>query len=246
MTVLEIPDPVPSRAPSPLRAAITPLLLSACAGLISFAAVGATTAFFFAGVVTVALVTPPLVLAYDDRARRFVAMSGVVDGVAAAWLLAVADPAVSLLDWLRAYLLLVAWGLALWGCADVLARVIPPTVASALTVVLALLWLAWPVWLSPWLAGREALVGWLAAAHPLLALDGALRHLGPAWTERHLMYTRLTVLNQDVFYTLPRGVARAAVVHALVGIACLLPYRRLIARRSVGPGPAEPPAGGAP
>jgi hypothetical protein len=167
-----------------------------------------------------------------------------VDGVALVWLFAVSDPAVSLLDWVRAYLLLVAWGLALWGVANLLSRATrPPVVASALTVFLALAWLAWPVWLSPWIAGRDTLVAWPVAAHPLLSLDGALRHLGPAWTERHLMYTRLTVLNQDVFYALPAGVARATLLHAALGLACLLPCRRLIARRRAG---SPAPAAGAP
>lgn len=181
----------------------------------------------------VALLTPPLVVMHPDRARQLVAASAVVDGVAVAWLFAVADPAVTLLDFIRAYLLLAAWGAALWGLADVLRRAgLPSVFASALVVTLALLWLAWPIWLSPWLAGRETLVAWLVAPHPLFALDGALRHLGPAWTERRLMYTRLTVLNQDVFYSLPTGVARATLFHAGVALACLLPCRRLLRRGS--------------
>jgi hypothetical protein len=229
---------------SALFTALTPLLLALFAGTASYLVLGATTGLFFAGIVIAALLIPPLTLAHADRARQLVAASAVVDGVAVAWLFAVTDPAVSLLDWVRAYLLLVAWGLALWGVADLLARArLARLVASALTVFLALAWLAWPVWLSPWIAGRDALVGWLVPAHPLLSLDGALRHLGPAWTERHLMYTQLTVLNQDVFYALPAGVARATLFHAALGMACLLPYRRLIARRRAG---SPAPAAGAP
>ena len=78
------------------------------------------------------------------------------------------------------------------------------------------------IWLSPWLAGRGTLVDWLTWPHPLLALDGALRHLGPPWTERHFMYTRLTVLNQDVFYTLPPSIWPSALLHGGVGAALLL------------------------
>ena len=97
--------------------------------------------------------------------------------------------------------------------------------------------------MSPWVRGRPTLVACLVAAHPLLALDGTLRHLGPPWTEHHLMYTRLSVLNQDVAYSLPPGVGLAVLVHALVALACLLPYRRLVARADVrreGEAPAEP------
>jgi hypothetical protein len=211
---------------------VTPLLLSLVAGVTCYFVLGATTGLFFATVAIVALVTPPLVLAHADRMRQAIVWSSVVDGAAVALLAAVADPYVTLLDWVRAYLLLAAFALASWGVARLLVRVrVVPALASALTVVLALAWLAWPVWLSPWLAGREALVSWLVPAHPLLALDGALRHLGPPWTEHHLMYTKLSVLNQDVAYSLPRGVGAAVVVHAAIGLACLLPYRRLMLRR---------------
>jgi hypothetical protein len=222
--------PIHSDHPS-LRAvlltALTPLLLSLVAGTACYVATGPTMGSFFGGVVIVALLTPPLALAPADRTRQVIAVASVIDGVAVAWLFAVADPSVSLVDWLKAYTLLAAWGAALWGVADLLTRAgMARLASSAVTVLLALAWLAWPIWLSPWVAGRDALVAWLVWPHPLLALDGALRHLGPPWTERHWMYTRLTVLNQDVFYALPRGIWGAVVFHAGVALACLLPYRR--------------------
>jgi hypothetical protein len=226
------PAPMPLSVRSALLTALAPLLLSLAAGVACYLVLGATTGGFFGAVIVVALIAPPLVLAHGDGMRQAIVWSSVVDGVAVALLAAVADPYVTLLDWVRAYLLLAAFALALWGVARLLvrARVTPP-LASAVTVVLALAWLAWPVWLSPWLAGREVLVSWLVPAHPLLALDGALRHLGPPWTEHHYMYTRLSVLNQDVPYSLPRGVGGAVAVHAALGLACLLPYRRLFRRR---------------
>jgi hypothetical protein len=217
----------------PVRTAILtvvpPLLLSLCAGIACYVAAGATTGLFFGGVAMTALLVPPLVLTQPDRARQVLITAAVVDGVAVSWLFAVADPYVSLIDFVRAYLLLAAWGAALWGVADLLRRAqVAPVFASALTVVLALAWLAWPIWLSPWLAGRQTLVAWLVASHPLISLDGALRHLGVEWDRRPLMYTRLSVLNQDVFYTRPAGVGRATLFHAAVALACLLPYRRIL------------------
>jgi hypothetical protein len=217
---------------SALLTAVAPLLLGLVAGVACYVAVGATTGLFFGGVAMAALLVPPLVTMHADRARQAIACAAVVDGVAVAWLFAVADPFVTLLDFVRAYVLLAAWGVALWGVAALLARAkVAPVFASAITVAVALAWLAWPVWLSPWLAGRPALVAWLVAAHPLFGLDGALRHLGPPWTEHHYMYTRLSVLNQDVFYSLPGGVGRSALLHAGVGVVGLLPYRRLLARQ---------------
>jgi hypothetical protein len=229
-------EPDPGRLPLSIRAALlvalAPLLLSFISGVACYIVLGATTGLFFGAVAIVTLITPPLTLAYNDRMRQMIAWSSVVDGTAVALLAAVADPFVTLLDWARTYLLLAAVALAAWGVARALVRArVAPVLASATTVVLALAWLAWPIWLSPWIAGRETLVAWLVAAHPLMALDGALRHLGPPWTEHHFMYTRLSVLNQDVAYSLPSGVGRAVVVHAALGLACLLPYRRLSAGR---------------
>lgn len=225
--------PAPLTPGDAVRAAVTPLLLSLSASIVCYVTLGATTGLFFGAAAVVALLTPPLVLAYCDDTRRAIAASSVVDGAGVVLLFAASDPYVTLLDWVRAYLLLAAFAVALWGVAALLTRLrVAPLFASALTVALALAWLAWPVWLSPWLAGRETLVAWLVAAHPLFGLDGTLRHLGPPWTERHLMYTRLTVLNQDVFYSLPAGVGRAVVFHALLGIACLLPCRRMRLKRA--------------
>lgn len=224
----------------PLRTAVAtalpPLLLSLVGGVACLVALGATTGLFFGAVAVVALATPPLVAAHEDRLRQMVVASSVVDGVSVPLLLAAADEYVTLLDWVRAYVLLAAVAAAAWGVTALLVRArLAPAPASALAVALALAWLAWPVWLSPRLAGRDAAVAWLVAAHPLFGLDGALRHLGPPWTERHFMYTALTALNQDVFYSLPRGVGRAALAHAALGLACLIPYRRLLRRgRPVG------------
>jgi hypothetical protein len=222
---------------SALLTALPLLLLSLCASVVCYVATGPSTGLFFGGVATAALLVPPLVLAHDDRARQLITAAAIVDGIALPWLFAVTDPSISLLDFVRAYLLLCAWAAALWGIADLLRRArISPLFASALTVVLALAWLGWPIWLSPWIAGRERLVGWLVAPHPLFGLDAALSHLGVEWDRRPLMYTRLSVLNQDVFYSRPAGVGRATLLHGAVAVLCLLPYRRLLRTRRASPG----------
>jgi hypothetical protein len=230
--------------PSPLRPAlkttVPPLLLSFGLTVACHLTVGPTLALFFAGVVVATLLVPPLSLTRGDFLGQLLVVAGVLDGIALGWLIATADPLVTFADCLRAYGLLLGYGLALWGLTALLARAgVAPVLAPAVVVVVAMLWLAWPVWLSPWLAGRDTLVGWLTWPHPLLALDGALRHLGPPWTERHWMYTRLTVLNQDVFYELPRGVWPGALLHGAVGAALLLLAH---ARRRVTPAPAPPPS----
>ncbi|MDB5296168.1 MAG: hypothetical protein JWO31_2151, partial [Phycisphaerales bacterium] len=102
-----------------------------------------------------------------------------------------------------------------------------PAVAGAVVTLLALAWLGWPVWLSPWLvrpplADYDGLAGRLSVAHPLLALDAAVTRLGGnPWVEHRLMYNKLTVLGQHVLARPPAGVTASAAWHAGVGVAGL-------------------------
>ena len=210
-----------------LRILLPPLLLAGCFTLIAYAATGATTGFFFAGVVVATLLTPPLVLAESTRLNRLLCGAAIIDGVALAWLLAVTDPSITLLDWFRGVLVLTAFTLALCGLTALLRRWwLRGAAAAALVMTIAIAWLSWPVWLSPRLAGRERLVGLLTTPHPLLALDTVFRAAGPPWSERYFMYNLLTVLNQDVAYELPRSVLPAALLHGTIGATALLLGRR--------------------
>jgi hypothetical protein len=89
----------------------------------------------------------------------------------------------------------------------------------ALVTVLALLWLTWPVWLSRALSGDlgETLVTWLVPAHPLFAINAVLSQF-ESWDRHPLAYSRLTALNQDVFYRMPAGVLWTTVAHGVVAI----------------------------
>jgi hypothetical protein len=228
-----------------LRSALPALILSVLSTVAFYVALGPTTGFFFGAVVLATLLTPPLALADASPVRQLIVASAVADGIALACVVALADPSVALADWLRFYVLLLAYVTALWGLAALLVRLrVAPLFASALVTVAALAWLAWPIWLSPWLAGRPRLVGALTTCHPLLALDGALRHLGPPWSERHLMYNFLSVLNQDVPYELPRAVWPAVALHAGIGVAALAVtalWRRVAPQAASQPPPAPGP-----
>jgi hypothetical protein len=226
-----------------LRTVLPPLLLAGVVTLLAYAATSPTTGFFFAGLVVVTLLTPPLVLAEGTRLQQLLCAASIISSVALVWLLALGEPSITASDWLRADAVLVGYGFALWGLAASLRRLISTasagltfsaTVAQATTIAVALAWLAWPVWLSPWLAGHERLVGLLAAPHPLLALDAVLRASGPPWSERYFMYNFLTVLNQDVAYELPRSIVPSVLLHAVIGaIALLLGRGRNAARLEV-------------
>jgi len=117
---------------------------------------------------------------------------------------------------LRCSLIFTAFVFALSGAASALSRagVVAP-LAAGIVVTVAVLWLTWPIWLSH--ALNQTLVDWLVPAHPLLAINSVLRHLG-AWDRAPLAYQKLTVLNQDIPYHLPRSIFPATLLHSLIGI----------------------------
>ncbi len=95
---------------------------------------------------------------------------------------------------------------------------IPPSLAAAIVIILQILWLTWPVWLSPSIPGIKP--GWLVSLHPLLAINGVLKDLG-IWTEQPLAYG-LTTLGQDVEYQLPASPWPAIGANLLLGGAMVL------------------------
>ena len=200
-----------------------PFFIAAAAAAACLVAAGPTAGLFFGGLAFATLLTPPLALTDPRPRKQLIAAADVAAGISGVWLLAVIDePALTAGHWFACTLLLIAYVLALWGLAALLSRLrLAPVAAAVVVTALGVLWLAWPVWLSPALAGRDDLVGRLTPAHPILAADGALTGLGPAWTERHYMYNELSVLNQDVPYELPRSVWPGCALHALIGIASL-------------------------
>ena len=236
---MESTDPIPARAAP--HAAAVPFALSLAPGVASYVATGPSLGLYFAGVILATLLTPPLVLAHDTNLRRVFAGGAVVDAVALVWLVAAMRSETTLLGWLACYLVLVAFAFALAGIALALSRCrVNRAAASAIAVTLGLLWLTWPVWLSPHLAGTRgtAAAAWLVPAHPAFAINGALPQF-EAWDRQRIAYQRLTNLNQDVFYTMPRSVTASVLVHATLGAMALLLARLVTApraRRAATPG----------
>lgn len=211
-----------------VRTALPPFLLAAAATGAGYLGAGATTGTFFAGVVVATLLVPTLAAAEESLTRRLLCAASIVDGIAIVWLLTLIDPLITLGALLRSYILLAAYALGLTGLGSLLRRLrLSRVFAAALVTTVALAWLAWPVWMSPWIPGRQRLVGALAAPHPLIALDAVFRGAGPPWSERYYMYNHLTVLNQDVPYDLPRGILPSVLFHGGLGaLALLLGHRR--------------------
>jgi hypothetical protein len=205
-----------------LTVVLPPFVLLAALTTACYVAAGSTLPLYLGGLALALALTPPLVLAHRERIDQLLAAASIVDGVGVAWLAAMFRSDVTFAQWLAAYVLLAACVIGVTGVALALARGIGALFASAVTIVLALAWLTWPIWLSGWGDGAPVVraMDWLVPVHPLLALNGLFAHLG-VWGELPLMY-QLTSLGQDVPYSLPASVATCAAVHFLLGGALLL------------------------
>jgi len=196
-------------------------LLALGCTLLCRAMTGATLGFLFAPVFLATIFTPPLVLAHRKTALRVAAWVAISIGVSMGWL---AFDGLRASETLRCIFVMVAYLLALAGFASLLNTVrITELLASAIITIFALLWLTWPLWLSRGLASShgDALVAWLAPAHPLLAINGVVRARFDAWDRYQMAYQQLTTLNQDVLYNLPRSVTAAIGLHAAIGVLSL-------------------------
>jgi hypothetical protein len=211
----------------PPEIVLPPLILTGV--FITFAAVvsGVSLGPAIAGFFAVTLVLPPLTAGRAALAERLMILAAAVAPVAIAWLHLIGPAAATVFQWLGLSILLAAYAAALVGIVYLLERLkIPPLLASALTVLLALAWLTWPVWLSPYLSqhGSAQLAGALVRLHPPLVANGLLTFT-PPWTEQGIAY-RLTVLNQDISISLPASPLAAIGFHAVLAAPLLAGLRR--------------------
>jgi hypothetical protein len=207
------------RGMAPMIAA--PLL---CAGFTAMCDVShSALAVTFGGLAVVTLALPPLAVACEGSIDLIFVTATSVLGVIAVWL----TLEISWSQWLACDAVLAAYAGALASSAFSMNRWgMPSILSAAIVMIISLAWLAWPIWLSPCLAGHETLVNWLAFAHPPLAINGVLIDQG-IWTERPRMYG-WTALNQDVSYSMPSSVLWCVVLHGGVAasfICCSFRHR---------------------
>lgn len=194
---------------------------------------GATLGMFFAGMILAAMLAPFAAMLRDDWPGRLMSAGGVCDGVALVWLVAVVGGHVSLLQWLSCYVLLVTFAFAAASVAWLFRAIrLNAILSSSLATACALAWLSAPIWMSPNVSA--AALQRMAGAHPLLAINGVIAHLG-VWTEQPIMY-RMSRLGQDVAYQFPNAWL-VALAHAI--IATVLISAALALRRSDAP--CDPP-----
>jgi hypothetical protein len=230
----------PERQTSPLRSSrrteaakafLPAFLLALLVTAIPFGLLGATLGMFFAGIFVCALLVPPLTVAEEEWAHGLLAAAGAWGGVSSVWLEVTLRGRLpgyvypDVTDTLACVVIAAAFVLALAGMALLLRQArVPRPLASFLTMLVALAWLAWPVWASPWIGGHDRLVAALVAPHPMLAVNAVLQYLG-LWNQQPLAYN-LTVLNQDAYLPLPRSIWPAVLVHTGVGAVWLVPVLR--------------------
>ncbi|HZL37155.1 MAG TPA: hypothetical protein VFC78_17680 [Tepidisphaeraceae bacterium] len=219
--------PSPSRArPRALASALVPFLASLAVAIACYLSSGVSLGLFFGPILLLAFLAPPLAMAEPTLAGRLVASIAMALPI---WLVWIILGGVGAFADLRVGLVLISFVLALAGCASLLDHLgLGTTFAAALTALLAIAWLTWPVWLSPWLTGPAAqrLVGWLAFAHPLLSLNGVLFKQFNFWDRYTIAYQQLTTLNQDMLYALPRSVFWTFAIHCGFGGLMLMSAQR--------------------
>jgi hypothetical protein len=210
-----------------LSVALPPLLLAVVAAIGVGWASGWNLGALIGGVVMTTLLVPAAVLANEHPRDRLLTLLLTVMPLLTLWLIAARRTETSWAEWAGSSAVLVSYAMALAGLAvGMRAARLSATVSAALTVVLGLAWLTWPIWLSrTWNgeASAPAVNRWIAV-HPVLSVS--LPHLGH-WAERTIAY-HLTDLNQSVSYAPPRSVWTCVLVHGALGASLfgLTAYRR--------------------
>ena len=178
-------------------------------------AVGAGLGLFFGAILLAALYVPSL--SVMERAHNsWINLCALTLGVCACWAMAMPWQDVTIFELLRCCLVCAAFVWAMGGLAVALGKLkLSPPFSAALISAVALLWLTWPAWMSH--ALTQHLVNALVIAHPLLAINGVLQHLG-TWDRAPIAYRQLTILNQDIPYHLPQSIFPAVAVHGVIGL----------------------------
>lgn len=190
-------------------------VLGLLAQFICYASLGTTLGFYFAGIIATALLVPAMSLAERSVVHRLLIAGAVADGIGIVGMLGIVR-SISFADWALWYVLILCWSFAMAGLAHGLEWVSRNgIVAAAIVVVLAILWLGWPIWFN------RLNVGWMVSAHPLFAVNAVMPQLG-VWPERPIAYQYLMRLGQDIPYGLPSSILPAGAGHLLVGAFGLL------------------------
>jgi hypothetical protein len=236
-----------------LSVALAPLVFSLIGGVACYASAGPTLGLFLGGLIIVTLLIPPLTLSEALSASRMITLSATLLPLCVIWLVAtfMSDPEQRphITEWLAACAILIAYAIALAGLSVAFRLTIRSAIPSAaLTVIIGLAWLTWPIWASStWSGGAsEVAVARKIAVHPGLAINGQLSRPLGNWTEQSLAY-HLTELGQSVNFILPQSAWPSILLHSLIGLPLLIlahwlstPGQNCEATRNVVPDSSDP------
>lgn len=212
----------PQAAQNPWLAMIVPFVLSTSIGVLCYRAAGVSLGLFLGGLLLNLLITGPIVAAETTWLGRFLAMAGIVHGVAGVWFYAVIHADFDLGIWAVSYLTLACTVVAVGTFATLLnAFGIGPVGSGAVTAFLTIAWLTWPIWLSPALHGSSGatIAHWLVPAHPVFAVNSVLGPKMGYWSEQGIIYN-FTNLGDDIGYSLPDGVLACMGLHLGWAVVC--------------------------
>jgi hypothetical protein len=197
------------------RTVIVALALGIASAFASYLASGATLGLLVGSVAFAALITPPLALAVSQRSWRALIGPAIVAGNLVVWMFSF-----SIVDCIQCGLVLMAFVCALIAIVQALLMLRSGTLAIALTTLIALAWLSFPIWL------RSDRTASLVAFHPIFAMNSVSTLLG-VWTQQPILY-RLTTLGQDVPYALPTSIWPCVILHGVIGLVLLIPARHRV------------------
>lgn len=195
------------------RAILIAFALALVGAVASYCAAGAALGLLIGSIAFTALITPPLAIAVSQRSERV-----LIAIATAAGSVVVCMFCLSVVDSLQCALILLVFALALVALTHTLQSLrISASIAPALTTIVALAWLSFPIWF------RSERAASLIAFHPIFAMNGTVKSLG-IWTQQPILY-RLTTLGQDVPFALPTSIWPCVILHGVIAMLLLAPVQ---------------------
>jgi hypothetical protein len=182
---------------------------------------GRNLGLFVGGLAVAALLAPVLSVSETSWRARAMILLGIIAGISIIWLGCIFNDSITWWEWCRCVIVLIVFAAAVAGIAALLVRIrVSLPAAAAIVAVMAIAWLSWPIWMAPWLTGEDAekTAGWLVAANPAFAVQGALKHAFPVpWLQEAIAYS-LTNLGDDIPYQMPTSILRCVIAHGMIAI----------------------------
>lgn len=199
-----------------------PFLLATLAAISLHHYAGPTIGAYLGAALLISLLLPPLILIADLWCHRLILLAAVGLPFLIQWLTIRDEMSALFSELTLCALVLLAWALLLTGLVAALARILPAALASTATMVFALAWQTWPIYLSRAWNGSDsapAIARW-AIFNPIMQIDGILSPRIGSWTAQSVAY-HLTDLVQNVPYSAPSHTWLCILTHTALGALLL-------------------------